>query len=79
MHMILKRNKHKRISFNTSTMPSLGLIGPPKILRPPLNLAPPPKLIFCSGPHQLFWSEIFRSPSLKLGGELLTRLPSPKI
>ena len=31
--------------------------------RPPLNLAPPQNLFFCSGPPlQLFWSEIFRSP-----------------
>ena len=37
--------------------------GPPsKILGPPLNLAPAPNLIFCSGPPQLFWSEIFRCP-----------------
>ena len=40
---------------------------PRKILGPPLNLAPPQNLIFCSGPPQLFWSEIFKSP-LKLGG-----------
>ena len=56
--MNLKLNKHKRISFNTTTMASLGFIAPP----------PPPNLIFCSGPPpQLFWPEIFRSP-LKLGG-----------
>ena len=61
--MNLKPNQHKRISFNTTTMTSLGFIGPPKILGPPLNLAPPPpNLIFCSGPPQLFWSEVFRSP-----------------
>ena len=44
MHMNLKPNKHKRISFNTTTMASfsLGFIAPPpKILGPPLNLAPP--------------------------------------
>ena len=43
MYMNLKPNQHKRISFNTSTMTSLGFIGPPppKILGPPLNLAPP--------------------------------------
>ena len=46
MYMNLKPNKHKRISFNTTTMTSLGLIAPPKILRSPLNLAPPPKFNF---------------------------------
>ena len=40
MHINLKPNQHKRISFNT-TMTSLGFIGLPKILGPPLNLAPP--------------------------------------
>ena len=40
MYMNLKPNQHKRISFNTSTMTSLGFIRPhPKILGPPLNLA----------------------------------------
>ena len=41
MYMNLKPNQHKRISFNTATMTSLGFIGPPpKILGPPLNLSP---------------------------------------
>ena len=43
--MSLKPNKDKRISFNTTTMASLGFIDPPsptKILGNPLNLAPPP-------------------------------------
>ena len=33
MHMYLKPNKHKRISFNTTTMALLGFIAPtpPKI------------------------------------------------
>ena len=35
MYMNLKPNKHKKISFNTTTMASLGFIGAP------LNLAPP--------------------------------------
>ena len=75
MYMNLKPNQHKRISFNTTTMTSLGFIGPPKILGPPLNLAPPPpNLIFCSGPPQLFWSEILRSP-LKLGGGGAATMP----
>ena len=72
MYMNLKPNKHKRISFTTTTMTSLGFIGPlpvPKILAPSLNLAPPPNLIFCSGPPQLFWSEMFWCPPpLKLEG-----------
>ena len=41
MYMNLKSNQHKRISFNATTMTSLGFIGPPKNLGPPLNLAPP--------------------------------------
>ena len=41
MYTNLKPNQHKRISFNTTTMTSLGFLGPPKILCPPLNLAPP--------------------------------------
>ena len=58
--------KHKRISFNTTTITSLEFIAPlppPKILGPPLNLAPPPKFnLLLRFPHQLFCSEIFRSP-----------------
>ena len=47
MYMSLKPNQHKIISFNTTTMTSLGFIGPPKkILGLPLNLAPPPKFNF---------------------------------
>ena len=50
MYMNLKPNKHKRISSNTMTMASLGFIGPPKILGPPLSyfglkyLGPPKKI-----------------------------------
>ena len=46
--MDLKPNEHKRIYFNITTMASLGLIGPPKILGPPqknfifLLRSPPP-------------------------------------
>ena len=59
--MNLKPYKHKITSFNTTTMTSLGFIGPPNILGSPLNLAPQ-NLIFCSAPlpSELFWSEIFR-------------------
>ena len=44
MYMNLKPNKRKRISFNTTTMASLGFIAPPplptkkKISGPPLKL-----------------------------------------
>ena len=37
-------------------------IAPPKILCPPLNLAPPKFNFLLRSPPQLFWSEIFRSP-----------------
>ena len=55
MYMNLKPNKHKRISFNTTTMASLKfIIFPSKIPGPYLNLAPPPPiLIFCSGPPKI--------------------------
>ena len=66
--MNLKPNQHKIISFNTTTMTSLGFIDPPKILGPPLNLAPP-KFNFLLRSPQLFWSEIFRSlPKIAGGG-----------
>ena len=57
MYMNLKPSQHKRIVFNTTTMTSLGFIGSP------------PKFNFLlRSPPQLFWSEIFRPPPLKLGG-----------
>ena len=37
MYMNLKPNQHKRISFNTTTMTSLGFIGPPSNFRSPLK------------------------------------------
>ena len=67
MYMNLKPNKHKRISFNTTTMASLGFTAPPKILGPSLKFRTPQIEFFAQIPPQLFWSEIFRSP-LKLGG-----------
>ena len=42
--MNLKPNQHKRISFNRTTMTSLGFIAPPA-----LKFSSPPNLIFCSG------------------------------
>ena len=44
MYMNLKSNQHKRISFNTTTMTSLGFRGPP------LNLAPPKFIFLLSSP-----------------------------
>ena len=52
MYMNLKPNKHKRISFNTTTMASLGFIAPP----------PPPNLIFCSGPSPNYFGLKFLGP-----------------
>ena len=46
MYVNLKPNKNKRISFNTTTMASLGFIDPPKIVGAPLNLVPPSKFKF---------------------------------
>ena len=40
--MNLKPNKHKIISFNTTTMASSGFFGPSKIWVPPLYPPPPP-------------------------------------
>ena len=68
MHMNLKPNKHKRISFNTTTMATLGFIGRPKHFRSPLKFSSPsPKLNFLFRSPQLFWSQIFRSPSKIMG------------
>ena len=44
MHMYLKPNKHKRISFNTTTMALLGFIGLPLKFSSP----PPPNSVFFS-------------------------------
>ena len=61
--MNLKPNQHKRISFNSTTMTSLGFIGPPKILGPPLNLAPPPKFNFLlRSPHNYFGLKVLGPP-----------------
>ena len=68
MYMNLKPNQHKRISFNTTTMTSLGFIGPSQNFWSPLKSSSPQNLIFCSSPPpQSFWSE-FLGPPLKLGG-----------
>ena len=41
MYMNLKPDKNIRISFNTTTITSLGFIDPPKILGSLLNSAHP--------------------------------------
>ena len=71
MYMSLKPNTHKRISFNTTSMTSLGFIGAPNILGPPLNLAPPPNLIFCSGPPPNYFGLNFLGHFPKIRGGLL--------
>ena len=65
--MNLKPNQHKRISFNTTTMTSLGLIGPPKILGPCLNLAPP-KFNFLLRSLPNYFGLKFLGPPLKFRG-----------
>ena len=69
MYTNLKPNQHRRISFNTTTMTSMGFIGPPKTLGPPLNLAlPSPNLIFCSSPPPPnFFGLKFLGPPPKIG------------
>ena len=48
MYMNLKPNRHKRISFDTTTMTSSVFISPPP--HRPIKFSSPPNLIFCSGP-----------------------------
>ena len=63
MYMNLKPNKHKIISFNTTTMTSLGFGGPSKTLGPPLNFAPPKfNFLLRSPTPQLVWSEFLGPP-----------------
>ena len=63
MYMNLKPNKHKMISFNTTTVTSLGFIAPPpKILGPPLNLAPPQIQFFAQVPPNYFGLKFLGSP-----------------
>ena len=61
--MNLKPNQHTRISFNTTTMTSLGFLGPPpKILSPPLNLAPPQIQYFAQVPPNYFGLKFLGPP-----------------
>ena len=51
------------MNLKPTIMTSLGFIAPsPKILGPPLNLAPPPNLIFCSGPPNYFGLKFLGPP-----------------
>ena len=75
MYMNLKPNQHKRISFNTTTMTSLGFIGPPKIQLPP-------KFNFLLRSPNYFGLELLGPPPLKMGGscyhaEIVVYMPSP--
>ena len=68
MYMNLKPNKHKIISFNTTTMTSLGFIAPPPLkFLVSLEFNSPQKLIFCSGPPPNYFGLKFLGPLLKLG------------
>ena len=64
MYMNLKPNQHKRISFNTATMTSLGFIGPP------LNLAPPKIWFFAQVPPPTanYFGLKFLVPPIKFRG-----------
>ena len=64
MYMNLKPNQHKRISFNTTTMTSLGFIGPPKIQLPP-------KFNFLLRSLNYFGLELLGPPPPKNGRKLL--------
>ena len=57
--MNLKPNQHKIISFNTTTMTSMGFIGPP------LNLAPPK---FFAQVHPNCFGLTFLAPPPKIKG-----------
>ena len=60
-----------RISFNTTTMTSLGFIAPP------LKFSSPPNLIFLlRSPLLLFWSESFRCLPKICGGGAATMIDS---
>ena len=64
MPMNLKLNKHKRISFNTTSMASLGFIGTLKFSSP----LPPQIYFFAQVPPNYFGVKFLGPPPLKLGG-----------
>ena len=61
MYMNLKPNQHKRISFNPTTVTSLGFIGFP------LNLVPPKFNILLRSPPPNYFGLKFLGPP-KMGG-----------
>ena len=64
MYMNLKPNKHKRISFNKTTMVSLGFIAPALKFSSP----PPKKIKFFAQVPLNYFGLKFLGPPLKLGG-----------
>ena len=62
MYMNLKPNKHKRISFNTMTMASLGFTAPPKILGPSLKFRTPQIEFFAQVPPNYFGLKFLGPP-----------------
>ena len=64
MYLNLKPNQHKRTSFNTTAMASLGFIGPP------LKFSSPPKFNFLVRSPPNYFGLKFLGRPLKLGGLL---------
>ena len=64
MHMKIRPNKHKGISFNTTTMTSLGFIAPP------LKFSPSPQIQFFTQALPNYFRLKFLGAPLKLGGLL---------
>ena len=63
MYMNVKPTQHKIISFNTTTMTSLGFIGPP-----PKFSSHPQSSFFAQVPPNYFGLKFLGPPPLKLGG-----------
>ena len=74
MYMNLKPNQHKRISFNTTTVTSLGFIGPLENFSCPLKFSSPPNFnSLLRSPPNYFGLKFLGLP-LKLGGRAATML-----
>ena len=74
MYINLEPNKHKIISFNTTTMASLGFTAPPKKFRSPLKF-----IFLLRFLPQLFWSDNFRTPLKLEGGGAATMINTTHI